>query len=262
MEEFLHQEGLWSYPAIFFAIVATGLGFPMPEELPVVVAGALVGGGKAIGWIMLPVCIAAVILGDGCLYGIGRVWGRKLIQLSFIRKRLLTPDRLESISANFEKYGVKILLFARLTPGIRTPIFLTAGITRLPLTKFLLADGLYAIPGVSLLFFLGYWFTDSMVDLIENDTYVRPILVLVSLAALAAYLLYRILRRPVVTGNPHEMPPVVEQVAEKITRTPPEAPAASPAVSSNSAVSNGHNGPPRPPAPGTSTESAAGKQAG
>lgn len=221
MEEFLHQEGLWSYPAIFFAIVATGLGFPMPEELPVVVA-ALVGGGKAIGWIMLPVCIAAVILGDGCLYGIGRVWGRKLIQLSFIRKRLLTPDRLESISANFEKYGVKILLFARLTPGIRTPIFLTAGITRLPLTKFLLADGLYAIPGVSLLFFLGYWFTDSMVDLIENDTYVRPILVLVSLAALAAYLLYRILRRPVVTGNPHEMPPVVEQVAEKITRTPPE----------------------------------------
>ena len=41
-------------------------------------------------------------------------------------------------------------------PGIRTPVFLSAGIVRLPFRKFLLADVLYAIPGVNLIFWLAY----------------------------------------------------------------------------------------------------------
>ena len=42
-----------------------------------------------------------------------------------------------------------ILLFARILPGIRSPIFLTAGIMKLSWQRFLLADGIYAVPGVS-----------------------------------------------------------------------------------------------------------------
>jgi hypothetical protein len=138
----------------------------------------------------------------------------------FIRKHVLTPERFQSISANFDKHGIKILLFARLTPGIRAPIFLTAGISRLSPAKFLFADGIYAIPGVSLLYFLGFWFTDSMVELVRNfDTEaskVKPILILVVLVAITLYVIYRFFSRPVVTGSPQEMPPLVEQVTHTI----------------------------------------------
>jgi membrane protein DedA with SNARE-associated domain len=214
VEAFLES---WGYLGVFVGILLTGLGFPMPEELPIVLGGALAGGAKAIWWIMLPVAIVGVVIGDSFLYGIGRLWGVKLVERPFVKKHLLTPEKLASITENFHKYGIKILLFARLTPGIRAPIFLTAGITRLPISQFLLADGIYAIPGVSLLFVLGYFFTDSMVQLIEHDfvMFKNTIIVLVVLGV-AGYLSYRFLRRPVVTGSPAELPPLVEPMSHTL----------------------------------------------
>ena len=118
MEEFLQQ---WSYLGVFLTIIATGAGLPLPEELPVVIGGAIVGSGNAYWWLMLPVTIVAVILGDGVLYTIGRVWGPTLVERPFIKKHSLPPERLLKIEDNFQKYGIRILLFARLTPGIRAP---------------------------------------------------------------------------------------------------------------------------------------------
>ena len=58
---------------------------------------------------------------------------------------------------------------------------------KLPITHFLLADGIYAIPGVSILFFLGYFFTDSIIDLVITSDRAKPIIVLVALAASQNY---------------------------------------------------------------------------
>ena len=213
MEEFIQS---WGYLGVFVGILATGLGFPMPEELPIILGGVLTTHDEVRWWIMLPVCIVGVIIGDSFLYLIGRFWGVKLVELPFIRNKLLTHERLTEISENFKKHGVKILLFARLTPGIRAPIFLTAGITKLPITYFLVADGIYAIPGVSILFFLGYWFTDAIIDLVKDAAPLKPILVLVALAAIILYSLYHFWKKPVVTGNPTEMPPIVGPVTERL----------------------------------------------
>ena len=214
MEAFVQD---WGYLGVFLGIIATGLGFPMPEELPVVVGGAISGGEQVIWWIMLPVCIVGVIIGDSCLYMIGRLWGTRLVERPFIKNRLLPPEKLAVIADNFQKYGIKILLFARLTPGIRAPIFLTAGITRLPLARFLMADGIYAIPGVSILFFLGYWFTERMVTIIkEKAEMVKSVVILVVLVGIAAYFVYRFFSRPVVTGNPSEMPQIMEPMSKSL----------------------------------------------
>jgi membrane protein DedA with SNARE-associated domain len=213
MQEFIQS---WGYLGVFIGILATGLGFPMPEELPIILGGVLTTHDEVRWYFMLPVCIVGVIIGDSFLYFIGRFFGARLIQIQFVRKHLLTPERFASIAENFKKYGVKILLFARLTPGIRAPIFLTAGITKLPLTYFLLADGIYAIPGVSILFFLGYWFTDSIIDLVHDLGNVKPYIVLVVLAGVIAYGLYHFWKKPVVTGNPTEMPPIVGPVTETL----------------------------------------------
>lgn len=213
MQEFIQS---WGYLGVFIGILATGLGFPMPEELPIVLGGVLTNHDDISGWIMLPTCIVGVIIGDSFLYLIGRFWGARLVELPFVRRKLLTPERLASIGENFQEYGVKILLFARLTPGIRAPIFLTAGITKLPLTYFLLADGIYAIPGVSILFFLGYWFTDSVIDLVNKSAMVKPIIILAVLAGVVGYFLYKFWRKPMVEGNPTEMPPIVGPVTETL----------------------------------------------
>jgi membrane protein DedA with SNARE-associated domain len=214
VEEFLQS---WGYLGIFLGIIATGVGFPMPEELPIVVAGGRASRDLVDWWLMLPVCIAGVVIGDGCLYAIGRFWGRHLLEYKWVKTRILPPERLRSIEQNFQQHGIKILLFARLTPGVRAPIFLTAGLTRLSLGSFVVADAIYAVPGVSLLFALGYFFTDSMVNLIKNDVeQIKHIIILVIIVGVAGYFLYRFLRRPMVTGDPKEIPPLVEQVTHTL----------------------------------------------
>jgi membrane protein DedA with SNARE-associated domain len=219
VESFLES---WGYLGVFVGILLTGLGFPMPEELPIVLGGALAGGFAGgdftiYWWIMLPVCIVGVVIGDSFLYWIGRLWGAKLVERPFVKKHLLTSEKLASITENFHKYGIKILLFARLTPGIRAPIFLTAGIVRLPLSRFLLADGIYAVPGVSLLFVLGYQFTNQMIQLVKGDLeLVKNIIILVVVLGLAGYFTYRFLRRPVVTGSPAEMPPLAGSMSQTL----------------------------------------------
>jgi membrane protein DedA with SNARE-associated domain len=212
----------WPLLTTFCLLVAAGIGFPMPEELPVVGAGIWVSQNPNLepwSWLALPTCILGVVISDGLLYTIGRMYGPRLFEYRWL-SRLFPPEKRARIEANFHKYGVKILLFARLLPGIRSPIFITAGIMKLPLKRFLLADGIYAIPGVSLLFFLAFWFGQQFKDLvvsIEQEVVAyRPIIILAGLIVVGIYLVFHFLRKPVPTGDPKELPLIGQQVAATI----------------------------------------------
>src|SRR5262249_34099460 len=104
-------------------------------------------------WIMLPVCILGVVLSDLILFTLGWRFGDRLLKYRWLA-RMLPSDRRKRTEENFHRYGVSILVFGRLVPGIRAPLFLTAGSMRLPLPRFLLADGLGAVVGNSFFFFL------------------------------------------------------------------------------------------------------------
>jgi membrane protein DedA with SNARE-associated domain len=219
---------LWVYIGFFGTLLAAGLGAPIPEELPIVTAGALVGHAptqdpplQVVWWIMLPILICGVVIGDGFLYTIGRLWGHRLLDRRWVQRRVLPPEKRARIERNFHRYGVWILLGARMMPGIRGPIFLMAGMNRLPVAKFLLADGLYAIPGVSMIFFLSYFFTDQVVELVKRANQVRPFIVLAVLFGVAAYLVYYFLKHPVTEGDPKEVPIIGQQIASHIKSPEP-----------------------------------------
>ena len=198
----------------FGALVAAGFGAPIPEELPVIWAGLWAADPETVTaygnlrFIALPVCILGVVIADGCLYGIGRYFGPKLLNTKFA-KRFVPPEKRAKIEENYNKHGVKILLFARLTPGIRAPMFVMSGVMRLPLGRFIFADGIYAIPGVSLLFFLAYWMGEQFRDLIkrihEQIAFLKPVLIIALLTAIIAFLLYKFLRKPVSDGEPPDL---------------------------------------------------------
>src|SRR5437588_737672 len=102
--------------------------------------------------------------------------------------------------------------------GIWGPMFITAGIMRLPVIRFVIADGIAAGVGHSMLFFLAYWFGDSFKQLLERaehtvDSLLRPLLILGAISAVGGYLLYHFLRHPVSTGDPDEVPQVLNKVA-------------------------------------------------
>jgi membrane protein DedA with SNARE-associated domain len=164
-------------------------------------------------WILLPVCICGVVFSDVLLYVLGRYFGEWLLKRPWM-KRILPPQKRRDTEENFHRYGVGILIVGRLVPGIRMPLFLTAGSMRLPLPRFLMADGIGAVVGNSLFFFLGFWLGDSIKALVgQAEEKLKPILIVVGVGSLAAYLAWHFLRHPVSTGDPQEVPLIGHQVA-------------------------------------------------
>lgn len=212
----LQQFDQYGYPGIFAALIAAAFGFPIPEELPVITAGILVGheDTKLSWYIMLPVVMAGVVIGDGILYGAGRIWGRRLLNLRFVRRNFVPIEKQEKIEKNFAERGIWVLLGARLLPGIRAPVFIMAGVLKVPLGRFLLADAIYAIPLVNILFWLSYFLTDQVLEIFNKINEFRPLVVVSVLSAVAGALFQKyILSRPVSTGEPPHVPAIIAKPA-------------------------------------------------
>jgi membrane protein DedA with SNARE-associated domain len=225
----------WQYASVFGALVAAAFGAPIPEEIPIATGGVMVGrawGNEDSGmvwWAMLPLCFVGVVLCDVFLYWVGRWWGPWLITREWVKRRVLSEERFEKIEKNFHDYGIRILLIARLLPGIRTPVFLSAGIVRLPFRKFLLADVIYAIPGVNLIFWLAWGLTDKfMAILIKVESY-RDLVIVAVLSFVAGFLTATFVRRPVTTGSPEELPMIGKPI---VNIRNPQAPEPGPGMPS------------------------------
>ncbi|HEY1192312.1 MAG TPA: DedA family protein [Gemmata sp.] len=206
----------YGYLGVFVALIASATVVPLPEELPVITAGILVGheDTKLRWYIMLPVVMAGVVIGDGTLYTIGRVWGRRLLQLGWVQRRIITPEKREQIEKNFHDRGIMILLGARLLPGIRGPIFIMAGVLKVPLGRFMLADAIYAIPLVNVLFWLSYFLTDQVLVIFNKIDAYRPQVILAILSAVAGAMIHRfIIARPISTGEPPHVPDIIAKPA-------------------------------------------------
>lgn len=209
----------YGYIGVFVALIAAGFGFPIPEELPVIMAGILVAHeDTTLKWyIMLPVVMAGVVIGDGILYGIGRLWGHRLLDFKWVQRNFVPPEKRAEIEKNFADRGIMVLLGARLLPGIRTPIFIIAGSMRVPIGRFLLADLIYAIPLVNVLFWLSYLLTDQVLVIFNKINEYRPLVVVAILSGIAGALIQRyLLNRRVSTGEPPHMPKIITKPAEAI----------------------------------------------
>ncbi len=182
------------YIGLFLVLGLAGVGLPIPEELPILSAGALSHYGYLVWWIALPVCIVGALTGDAILYWLGHHWGDQILNLRLAR-HLLTPERREQFAAAYRRRGALIVVAARHVMGVRAAAFLTAGIVRLPFWKFLAADGVAAGIGIPVSFAIAYLFTDHLRDVLQNVHRAERWIGLIALVTLAAWLGHSALRR-------------------------------------------------------------------
>jgi membrane protein DedA with SNARE-associated domain len=152
----------------FFVLVLCGLGLPVPEDIVLVAAGAL-GVIDERHWIEVGALMyAGVMLGDSTIFFAGRFFGARLrnsrwFQGYFSEKKQAKVENL------FDRYHSWVLFVGRFLPGLRAPIFFTAGSTRVTFWKFFLFDGLAALISVPFFVWLGHWlwikFQDDIVQL-------------------------------------------------------------------------------------------------
>jgi membrane protein DedA with SNARE-associated domain len=119
---------------------------------------------------------------DLFLYSLGRLGGRRLLRQKYVQK-VLKPERIQTFSRKFQEKGVWFMLTARLIPGWRTAVFITAGSIHYPIDRFILADAISSIPLVTFFFFGGYFAADWINELIGNLHHVQYQLLFLAVVA-------------------------------------------------------------------------------
>ncbi|MFJ7738200.1 VTT domain-containing protein [Lysinibacillus sp. NPDC097287] len=158
--EIIEDFGVWSY-AILFGIVFVETGvviFPfLPGDSLLFASGALAAIGAFDLWILIPVYLAAAILGDTVNYEIGKKVGTSIPPKSFLG-RVVNQERMDAAQRFFNKHGGKTIVIARFMPFIRTFIPFIAGASRMKYRYFIMYNILGAVLWVFSCTLLGYFF--------------------------------------------------------------------------------------------------------
>jgi membrane protein DedA with SNARE-associated domain len=237
--------GTWGYPVLFGLLFSCGLGLPLPEDVPLILAGYFIAIGKMHLGIAAVCAWLGIIGGDCMLYWFGYKYGLGITKVPIIGKHV-TAKRIQYAERLFQRYGTWVVGFGRMFAGIRGAMVIAAGTIRFNIVRFLIADGLAAIVSGGLFMLLGHWAGKKLGDLealrekIQHyEHYVLGGLILLVLL----FVLFTIWRK-----RQHK-PPVMEKALEKVVEKaekstvihlPPSAQQPDPATSPATPASNPH----------------------
>lgn len=161
---FATDNGLNAHIYVFVLLILGGLGFPVPEDMPLIIAGILVYRGT-VGHI--PIALTSylgVLLSDQFLYFVGYRYGKKLVHRGINSPWLpsLTLERVAIVRAQWKKYRYFLIIAARHVFPIRAVTFLSAGTLHVPYIDFLVADAVAATISVTLTIYIGYLIGESL----------------------------------------------------------------------------------------------------
>jgi membrane protein DedA with SNARE-associated domain len=192
MEWLLSQLTTHVYAKLAGILLLCGLGVPIPEDISLISAGYLAHLGTVDLHTVFVVCFVAVLGGDSLAFGMGRIFGTRILASRF-GHRYFNPKRQRRVRAYFRTYGSKVVFIARFLPGLRFSIFLSAGMLHVRPYVFIVYDSMAALLSVPFLVYLAYYFggkIDLVVKWARRSEY--GILALVGLAGLfVAYKLYK-----------------------------------------------------------------------
>lgn len=179
--------------ALLLTAIAIALATLASEDLACIAAGLLV----ARGLIPLPTgivaCFAGIWIGDMALYALGRFGGNWALARWPLRN-LVPEEALTSARGWLLRRSGAAIFASRFMPGTRLPLYLAAGLVRLPVLPmmgwFALASVLWSVPVVSLIAYFG---ERASAWLMASGTQVFPLALLLLVFALLALRLLSLL---------------------------------------------------------------------
>ncbi len=192
------------YGAILLAMFLENLIPPIPSELIMPLGGFYVHQGQLD---LLPVVLAGLlgtVLGALPWYGIGRLVNEERLE-QWLEKHGrwigINPHDLARSRKWFNRYGVSLVFWGRLVPGIRTLISVPAGVELMPITPFLIWTTAGSLIWTLFLTITGFYLGDSYGNIEQwispFSSIFKTIIVLIISVALIN-LIYKTLRKIII----------------------------------------------------------------
>lgn len=137
MTHFVENYGLW---VVFVVVLLEVAGLPfVPGETALIAAAVLASQGHgSILWTIV-LAIAAATVGAGISYAIGHRWGRGLLRRWPWFERV-TKSGVERSQEFFDRHGAKAVVLGRFVPVLRSTLGWMAGVGRMSIPRFALAN--------------------------------------------------------------------------------------------------------------------------
>ena len=192
-----------AYLTIFLAMFLENIIPPIPSEIIMPLGGFFVYQQKLNFFILVFWGLLGTIAGALPWYYLGRLVNEKRLSHFLDKKGKyvgITSNDLAKSKRWFDKYGVSLVFWGRLVPGIRTLISVPAGMELMPLRKFLIWTTLGSLIWVAILTYAGYVFGENY-PIIESyldqiKFFIKPILIAIFIYFLIKFFmrLYKIKR--------------------------------------------------------------------
>lgn len=165
--------GLFIIAATVFIECAFILGFFLPGDTLLFLAGFIAGQGRNNIVFTAALILFAATLGNMVGYSIGRRAGPKFFTkddgILFQKRYVLQAQEF------YEKHGGKTLILARFIPVVRTFAPLVAGIGKMPFHRFLFFSTAGAALWAVLIPGIGFWAYRVLGHAIDIEKYVMPV---------------------------------------------------------------------------------------
>ena len=187
IETLLAKGGLFVYVGLFcivFAETGLALGFFLPGDSLLVVAGLFAATGKLNVALLIGLLFVAAVVGDAVGYYTGARLGPRLFKKK--KSLLFRPSHLQKAHSFYEKYGGKTIVIARFVPIVRTFAPIVAGAADMPYKRFAVFNIAGGLLWVTTMVLSGYFLGSLMkskfgIDLDEHIEWVVIVVVALSL---------------------------------------------------------------------------------
>lgn len=142
---------------VFMLLVVGGLGFPVPEDIPILLGGVAAANNIVSYQSIFLICYLGVMLGDQIMFFIGHRYGQRILSAGTKSPFFpsITEDKVNEVREGLRKRRLLYIFIARHLFPIRSVTFVVAGALHIPFVEFFIADAFAAFISVGVMVGLG-----------------------------------------------------------------------------------------------------------
>lgn len=186
--------GQFTYLSAVIFLLVGSFGFPLPEEIVLLILGYLSASTFINFWGGVAVAILGILLGNNFSYWIFRQQGRPFLD-KWGHLIHLPVERVATIEQKWEKHGARAVFISRFMLGFRFLGPVVAGLTKMSWLKFFLVDLAGVVIWVLVNNTVGYYFSLHLDTVLADLKYLKHYIFVVILLLILGLTLWQLYHR-------------------------------------------------------------------